>query len=89
MLQPLPLPPLNISRVAWNLFMCPPARRYFARGGPAGCVYVVETGAAEVAGDGHLITTLGPGRGSGRLRCYGGCRLRPWCARPQTSSCRD
>ena len=47
--------------------MCPLVRPYFARVIPGDRFYVIETGAADVIGDGRLVTTLGPGDGFGEI----------------------
>jgi CRP-like cAMP-binding protein len=39
----------------------------FRQGDPADRFYVIETGTVDVIGDGHLITTLGPGEGFGEI----------------------
>ena len=39
----------------------------FRQGDPADRFYVIETGAADVVGDGRLVTALGPGDGFGEI----------------------
>jgi hypothetical protein len=67
MLQPLPLP--AIEQLARGLEPVRVAARQavFHQGDPADRFYVIETGAADVVGDGQLITTLGPGEGFGEI----------------------
>ena len=45
----------------------PNGRAVFRQGDAADRFYVIGAGAAEVIGDGHLITTLGPGDGFGEI----------------------
>jgi CRP-like cAMP-binding protein len=45
----------------------PAGQAVFRQGDPADRFYVIETGTAEVIGDGHLVTTLGPGEGFGEI----------------------
>jgi len=45
----------------------PTGRAVFRQGDPADRFYVIEVGAADVIGDGNLITTLGPGDGFGEI----------------------
>jgi CRP-like cAMP-binding protein len=59
--QPLPLArglePVRVSA----------SQAVFCQGDPADGFYVIETGAADVIGDGRLVTTLGPGDGFGEI----------------------
>ena len=88
MLQPLPLPAIEQLARGLEPIHVPAGQAVFRQGDPADRFYVIETGAAEVVGDGRLITTLGPGTGSERSRCCAGCHVRPWFGRQPTSSCR-
>ena len=45
----------------------PAGQAVFHQGDPADRFYVIETGAADVVGDGRLVTTLGPGEGFGEI----------------------
>jgi len=45
----------------------PAGQAVFRQGDPADRFYVIETGAADVVGDGRLVTTLGPGDGFGEI----------------------
>ena len=45
----------------------PAGQAVFRQGDPADRFYLIETGAADVIGDGHLVTTLGPGEGFGEI----------------------
>jgi CRP-like cAMP-binding protein len=45
----------------------PAGQAVFRQGDPADRFYVIETGAADVIGDGRLVTTLGPGEGFGEI----------------------
>src|SRR5215217_7358159 len=70
MFQPLPLP--AIEQLVRGL---EPVHVPARQGDPADRFYVIEAGAADVVGDGRLVTTLGPGEGFGeiallrRVRC--------------------
>ncbi len=57
----------NTSLAVWNQSTCPAGQAVFHQGDPADRFYVIETGAADVVWDGHLITTLGPGDGFGEI----------------------
>jgi hypothetical protein len=46
--------------------MCPRASP-FRQGDPADRFYVIETGTADVVGDGRVVTKLGPGDGFGEI----------------------
>ena len=67
MLQPLPLP--AIEQLARGLAPAhiPRGQTVFLQGDQADRFYVIETGAAEVVGDGRVVTTLGPGDGFGEI----------------------
>ena len=67
MLQPLPLP--SIEQLARGLepVHVPTGQPVFRQGDPADRFYVIETGTADVIGDGRLVTTLGPGEGFGEI----------------------
>ena len=60
----------------------------FRQGDPADRFYVIEKGMADVIGDGHLVTTLGPGEGFGQIALMRGCGVRPRFARLLILSCR-
>jgi CRP-like cAMP-binding protein len=45
----------------------PAGQTVFHQGDPADRFYVIETGAADVVGDGRLVTALGPGEGFGEI----------------------
>jgi MFS family permease len=67
MLQPLPLPAIEHLARGLETVPVPAGQVVFRQGDPADRFYVIETGAAEVLGDGHLVTTLGPGDGFGEI----------------------
>jgi MFS family permease len=67
MLQPLPLPAIEHLARGLEPVHVPAGQMVFRQGEPADRFYVIETGAADVVGDGHLVTTLGPGDGFGEI----------------------
>jgi MFS family permease len=67
MLQPLPLPAIEQLARGLEAVHVPAGEAVFHQGDPADRFYVIETGAADVVGDGHLVTTLGPGDGFGEI----------------------
>jgi MFS family permease len=67
MLQPLPLPAIEHLARGLEPVQVPAGQVVFRQGEPADRFYVIETGAADVVGDGHLVTTLGPGDGFGEI----------------------
>jgi predicted MFS family arabinose efflux permease len=66
-LQPLPLPAIEQLARGLEPVQVPAGQVVFQQGDPADRFYVIETGAADVVGDGRLITTLGPGDGFGEI----------------------
>jgi MFS family permease len=67
MLQPLPLPAIEHLARGLEPFHVPAGQAVFRQGDPADRFYVIESGTADVIGDGHLVTTLGPGEGFGEV----------------------
>jgi MFS family permease len=67
MLQPLPLPAIEQLARGLEPLHVPAGQAVFRQGDPADRFYVIETGAADVIGDGRLVTTLGPGEGFGEI----------------------
>jgi MFS family permease len=67
MLQPLPLPAIELLARGLEPVQIPAGQAVFRQGDPADRFYVIETGQADVVGDGHLVTTLGPGEGFGEI----------------------
>jgi CRP-like cAMP-binding protein len=67
MLQPLPLPTIEHLARCLESVHVPTGRAVFRQGDPADRFFVIEAGVADVIGDGHLITTLGPGDGFGEI----------------------
>ena len=67
MLKPLPLPAIEQLARGLEPVHVPAGQAVFRQGDPADRFYVIETGAADVVGDGRLITTLGPGDGFGEI----------------------
>jgi MFS family permease len=84
MLQPLPLPAIEQLARGLEPLHLPAGQAVFRQGDPADRFYVIEAGAADVVGDGRLVTTLGPGKASARLHCCAGCGARPRCGQPPT-----
>jgi hypothetical protein len=67
MLRPLPLPAIEQLARGLETVHVPAGQPVFRQGDPADRFYVIETGSAEVVGDGRLVTTLGPGDGFGEI----------------------
>ncbi len=67
MLQPLPLPAIEQLARGLEPVRVPAGQAVFKQGDPADRFYVIEMGAADVVGDGRLVTTLGPGEGFGEI----------------------
>ena len=67
MLRPLPLPAIEQLARGLEPVSVPAGRAVFRQGDPADRYYVIEDGVAEVVGDGHLLTKLGPGDGFGEV----------------------
>ena len=67
MFQPLPLPAIEQLARGLEPVHVPAGQRVFHQGDPADRFYVIETGQADVVGDGRLITNLGPGDGFGEI----------------------
>jgi MFS family permease len=67
MLQPLPLPAIEQLARGLEPVHIPAGQAVFRQGDPADRFYVIETGTANVIGDGHLVTTLGSGEGFGEI----------------------
>jgi MFS family permease len=67
MLKPLPLPAIEQLARGLEPVHVPAGRAVFRQGDPADRFYVIDTGTADVIGDGRLITTLGPGDGFGEI----------------------
>src|SRR5215212_4315219 len=67
MLQPLPLPAIEHLARGLEPVHMPAGQAVFDQGDPADRFYVIETGAADVVGDGRVVATLGPGDGFGEI----------------------
>jgi MFS family permease len=67
MLQPLPLPAIEHLARGLEPIHVPAGQTVFRQGDPGDRFYVIETGRADVVGDGRLVTTLGPGEGFGEI----------------------
>jgi hypothetical protein len=67
MLQPLPLPAIEQLARGLDPVRVPAGQAVFHQGDPADRFYVIESGAADVVGDGGLVTALGPGDGFGEI----------------------
>jgi MFS family permease len=67
MLQPLPLP--SIEQLARGLepVAVPAGATVFAQGDAGDRYFVIESGTADVVGDGVVVATLGPGEGFGEI----------------------
>jgi hypothetical protein len=67
MLRPLPLPAIEQLARGLEPVSVPAGRAVFRQGDAADRYYVIEDGVADVVGDGHLVTKLGPGDGFGEV----------------------
>jgi Cyclic nucleotide-binding domain len=67
MFQPLSLPAIEDLARGLEPVQVPAGQAVFRQGDPADRFYVIETGAADVVGDGRLLTTLGAGDGFGEI----------------------
>jgi MFS family permease len=67
MLQPLPLPAIEQLARGLEPVQVRAGQTVFRQGDPGDRFYVIETGRADVVGDGRLVTTLGPGEGFGEI----------------------
>jgi CRP-like cAMP-binding protein len=67
MLRTLPLP--SIEQLARGLepVMVPRGHVVFSQGDPGDRYYVIESGEADVVGDGRVVAALGPGEGFGEI----------------------
>jgi hypothetical protein len=86
MLQPLLLPAIEHLARGLEPVHVRAGQAVFRQGDAAGRFCVIETGVADVVGNGRLVTTLGRGSVSGRSRCCTACGVRPQSERPPTSS---
>jgi MFS family permease len=67
MFQPLPLPAIEQLARGLEPVHVPAGQAVFRQGDPADRFYVIETGAADVVGDGRVVTKLGPRDGFGEI----------------------
>jgi predicted MFS family arabinose efflux permease len=67
MLQPLPLPAIEQLARGLDPVRVPAGQAVFHQGDLADRFYVIESGTADVVGDGRLVTALGPGDGFGEI----------------------
>jgi MFS family permease len=67
MLQPLPLPAIEQLARGLESVHVSAGQAVFRQGDPADRFYVIETGTADVIGDGRLVATLGPREGFGEI----------------------
>jgi predicted MFS family arabinose efflux permease len=67
MFKPLPLPAIEQLARGLDPVHVAAGQAVFRQGDSADRFYVIEKGAADVVGDGRLITTLGPGDGFGEI----------------------
>jgi MFS family permease len=67
MFQPLPLPAIEQLARGLEPVHVSAGQAVFRQGDPADRFYVIEAGAADVVGDGRVVTKLGPGDGFGEI----------------------
>ena len=67
MLQTLPLPSIEQLARGLDPVAVPAGTSVFTQGEVGDRYYVIESGEAEVVGDGRLVATLGPGEGFGEI----------------------
>jgi len=63
----LPLPAIEQLARGLESVQVPAGKLVFRQGDPADRFYVIETGTADVVGDGRIVTKLGPGDGFGEI----------------------
>ncbi|WP_019181847.1 MFS transporter [Microbacterium yannicii] len=69
MFQPLPLPAIEQLARGLESVSVPAGGTVFRQGEVGDRYFVIESGEADVVGDGSVVTVLGRGRGSARSRC--------------------
>ncbi|WP_203581285.1 MFS transporter [Microbacterium hibisci] len=67
MFDPLPLPAIEQLARGLEPMSVPGGQVVFSQGEPGDRYYVIESGAADVLGDGRVVATLGPGDGFGEI----------------------
>ncbi len=67
MLNPLPLPAMEQLARGLEPVAVPAGHVVFKQGDVGDRYYVIESGEAEVVGDGHVVATLGHGEGFGEI----------------------
>lgn len=67
MFSPLPLPAIEQLARGLETVSVPTGKVVFNEGDVGDRYYVIESGEAEVIGDGKVVTTLGPGEGFGEV----------------------
>jgi MFS family permease len=67
MLNVLPLPTIEQLARGLESIAVPAGHVVIAQGDIGDRYYVIESGRADVIGDGHVVTTLGPGEGFGEI----------------------
>jgi MFS family permease len=67
MLNALPLPAIEQLARGLEAVEVPAGRAVFSQGDVGDLYYVIESGEAEVVGDGEVVATLGPGLGFGEI----------------------
>ena len=67
MLNLLPLPAIEQLARGLEPIAVPAGRHVFDQGDVGDRYFVIESGEAEVVGDGHVVATLGPGEGFGEI----------------------
>ncbi|WP_254431433.1 cyclic nucleotide-binding domain-containing protein [Agromyces sp. Marseille-P2726] len=67
MFATLPLPSIEQLARGLETAEVPAGRAVFTQGDVGDRYYVIESGEAEVVGDGRVVTTLGPGEGFGEI----------------------
>ena len=87
MLQPLPLPAIEQLARGLEPVQVSAGQVVFRQGDQADRYYVIESGAAEVIGDGRLVTTLGPGDGFGEVALLRKVPRTATVGRPPASPC--
>jgi hypothetical protein len=67
MLRSLPLPAVEQLARALEPLTVPAEQTVFRQGEVGDCYFLIESGEAEVVGDGQRVATLGPGEGFGEI----------------------
>ena len=86
MFRPLPLPAIEQLARGLEPVTVIAGDAVFRQGDLGDRYYVIESGRADVVGDGRVVAELGPGRASARSRCCAAHAAPPVCWRATSSA---